>query len=65
VEIDPARRAILYLTAFQLGGAALLPSVAGIAVGNYAIDAMLVFSGLIFAALAGIVWGFGTRQSRR
>lgn len=62
VEIDPARRAILYLTAFQLGGAALLPSVAGIAVGAYAIEAMLVFSGLIFAALAGIIWGLGKLQ---
>lgn len=59
IEIDPDRRAILYLTAFQLGGAALLPSVAGIAVGTFAINAMLVFSGLIFAALALITWGLG------
>ena len=63
IEIDPGRRAILYLTAFQLGGAALLPSLAGIVVGRFAIDAMLVFSGLIFMALAAITaWAGWSRR---
>lgn len=62
IEIDPARRAVLYLTAFQLGGAALLPSVAGVAVGTFTIDAMPIFSGLIFAAVALITWRFGRRK---
>ncbi|MDO9370349.1 MAG: MFS transporter [Sphingopyxis sp.] len=52
IEIDPGRRAILYLTAFQLGGAALLPSVAGAAVGSFSVDAALIFSGAIFLVLA-------------
>lgn len=33
VEIDPTRRALLYIAAVQLAGAALLPTLAGIAVG--------------------------------
>ena len=52
IEIDPGRRAVLYLTAFQLGGAALLPSLAGIAVGGFSVDAALIFSGAIFLILA-------------
>jgi predicted MFS family arabinose efflux permease len=52
IEIDPGRRAVLYLTAFQLGGAALLPSLAGLAVGNFSVDAMLIFSGAIFVTLS-------------
>lgn len=63
IEIDPSRRAVLYLTAFQLGGAALLPSLAGVAVGHFAINAMLVFSGAIFAALAAVAWTAGRRQA--
>ena len=59
IEIDPARRAVLYLTAFQLGGAALLPSLAGIAVGRYSVDAMLIFSGAIFVTLSVVAWSFG------
>lgn len=56
IEIDPGRRAVLYLTAFQLGGAALLPSLAGIAVGSFSIDAALIFSGAIFLLLATATW---------
>lgn len=52
IEIDPGRRAVLYLTAFQLGGTALLPSLAGIAVGSYSVDAAMIFSGTIFLMLA-------------
>lgn len=52
IEIDPGRRAILYLTAFQLGGAALLPSLAGVAVGSFSVDAAMIFSGAIFVMLA-------------
>lgn len=52
IEIDPGRRAVLYLTAFQLGGAALLPSLAGVAVGAYSIDAALAFAGCAFLFLA-------------
>lgn len=52
IEIDPGRRAVLYLTAFQLGGAALLPSLAGVAVGSFSVDAALIFSGAIFLLLA-------------
>jgi len=52
IEIDPSRRAVLFLTAFQLGGAALLPSLAGIAVGSFSVDAALIFSGAIFLVLA-------------
>lgn len=52
IEIDPGRRAVLYLTAFQLGGAALLPSLAGLAVGHFSVDAMLIFSGAIFVTLS-------------
>lgn len=52
VEIDPGRRAVLYLTAFQLGGAAFLPSLAGIAVGAYSIDAALAFAATAFLLLA-------------
>lgn len=63
IEIDPARRAVLYLTAFQLGGAALLPSLAGVAVGRFGIDAMLVFSGTIFVVLAVVVWAAGRRPA--
>jgi len=63
IEIDPGRRAVLYLTAFQLGGAALLPSLAGVAVGRYSVDAMLIFSGVIFAALSLIARGYGRRVS--
>lgn len=55
IEIDPGRRAVLYLTAFQLGGAALLPSLAGLAVGSFSVDAMLVFSGVIFVTLSCVV----------
>ncbi|MGH6650963.1 MAG: MFS transporter [Sphingopyxis sp.] len=55
IEIDPGRRAVLYLTAFQLGGAALLPSLAGLAVGSFSVDAMLVFSGAIFVTLSCVV----------
>lgn len=63
IEIDPGRRAILYLTAFQLGGAALLPSLAGVVVGRFAIDAMLAFSGSIFVALAAITaWSGWSRR---
>ena len=52
IEIDPGRRAVLYLTAFQLGGAALLPSLAGIAVGAWSINAALMFAGCAFLLLA-------------
>ncbi len=52
IEIDPGRRAVLYLTAFQLGGAALLPSIAGMAVGAYSINAALAFAGCAFLLLA-------------
>ncbi|WP_428683191.1 MFS transporter [Sphingopyxis sp.] len=52
IEIDPGRRAVLYLTAFQLGGAALLPSLAGIAVGAWSINAALAFAGCAFILLA-------------
>jgi DHA1 family inner membrane transport protein len=52
VEIDPGRRAVLYLTAFQLGGAALLPSLAGIAVGAYSINAAFAFAAAAFLLLA-------------
>ncbi|NIJ39707.1 putative MFS family arabinose efflux permease [Sphingopyxis panaciterrae] len=65
IEIDPARRAILYLTAFQLGGAALLPSLAGVAVGRFSVDAMLVFSGAIFVTLAAVVRGAGKLVPQR
>jgi len=61
IEIDPGRRAVLYLTAFQLGGAALLPSLAGIAVGRFTVDAILVFSGSIFAILIAVTWSHGRR----
>lgn len=61
IEIDPGRRAVLYLTAFQLGGAALLPSLAGVAVGLYSVDAMLIFSGVIFTALAFVASMAGRR----
>lgn len=54
IEIDPGRRAVLYLTAFQLGGAALLPSLAGVAVGSSSVDAALIFSGAIFLMLAAV-----------
>lgn len=54
IEIDPGRRAVLYLTAFQLGGAALLPSLAGVAVGSFSVDAALIFSGAIFLVLAAV-----------
>lgn len=56
IEIDPGRRAVLYLTAFQLGGAALLPSLAGVAVGSFSVDAALIFSGAIFIILAVVVF---------
>lgn len=56
IEIDPGRRAVLYLTAFQLGGAALLPSLAGVAVGRFSVDAALIFSGAIFLVLASVPW---------
>ncbi|MGN6595078.1 MFS transporter [Sphingopyxis terrae] len=52
IEIDPGRRAVLYLTAFQLGGAALLPSLAGAVVGAYSINAALAFAGCAFLLLA-------------
>ncbi|WP_017672059.1 MFS transporter [Blastomonas sp. AAP53] len=54
IEIDPGRRAVLYLTAFQLGGAALLPSAAAIAVGRFSVDAALIFSAAIFLLLASV-----------
>lgn len=54
IEIDPGRRAVLYLTAFQLGGAALLPSLAGVAVGSFSVDAAMIFSGAIFCTLAAM-----------
>lgn len=54
IEIDPGRRAVLYLTAFQLGGAALLPSLAGVAVSSFSVDAAMIFSGAIFCALAAM-----------
>lgn len=56
IEIDPGRRAVLYLTAFQLGGAALLPSLAGIAVGSFSVDAAMIFSGAIFLLLAAVTF---------
>ena len=62
IEIDPGRRAVLYLTAFQLGGAALLPSLAGMAVGYYGINAMLVFGSVIFAVLTGVAGTFGRHR---
>lgn len=61
IEIDPGRRAVLYLTAFQLGGAALLPSLAGVAVGRFSVDAMLIFSGTIFVTLALVAGSHGKR----
>lgn len=54
IEIDPGRRAVLYLTAFQLGGAALLPSLAGVAVGSFSVDAAMILSGAIFLVLATV-----------
>lgn len=63
IEIDPGRRAILYLTAFQLGGAALLPSLAGVAVGSFSVDAAMVFSGAIFLMLAAVP--FASRLATR
>lgn len=65
IEIDPGRRAVLYLTAFQLGGAALLPSLAGIAVGAWSIDAALAFAGASFLllALAALASGRGGRRA--
>jgi len=56
IEIDPGRRTILYLTAFQLGGAALLPSLAGIAVDAHSINAALAFAGSAFLLLAAAAW---------
>lgn len=64
IDIDPGRRAVLYLTAFQLGGAALLPSIAGIAVGSSTVDAALVFSGTIFIVLAAVA-AVGSRSTHR
>ena len=63
IEIDPGRRAVLYLTAFQLGGAALLPSLAGIAVGAYTIDAALIFAGSAFLLLAFAAWVSGRAKA--
>lgn len=60
IEIDPGRRAVLYLTAFQIGGAALLPSLAGVAVGAYSINAALAFAGCAFLLLATAA-GLSTR----
>ena len=56
IEIDPSRRAVLYITAFQLGGAALLPSLAAIAVGSFSVDAAMVFSGGVFLNLAALAY---------
>ena len=56
IEIDPSRRAVLYITAFQLGGAALLPSLAGIAVGRFSVDAAMVFSAGVFLVLAALAY---------
>lgn len=63
IEIDPARRAILYLTAFQLGGSALLPSIAGALVGVWSVNAALVFSGIIFLLVSLIAATFGRRDA--
>ncbi|GAB5349895.1 MFS transporter [Alteriqipengyuania sp. 357] len=56
IEIDPSRRAVLYITAFQLGGAALMPSLAGIAVGRFSVDAAMVFSAGVFLVLAALAF---------
>ena len=37
-------------------GAALLPSLAGVAVGSFSVDAALIFSGAIFLVLASVPW---------
>lgn len=63
IEIDPGRRAVLYLTAFQLGGAALLPSLAGVAVGAYSIDAALAFAASAFILLACAAWAAGRTRT--
>lgn len=63
IEIDPGRRAVLYLTAFQLGGAALLPSLAGIAVGYWSIDAALAFAASAFILLAVAAWTAGRTKT--
>lgn len=63
IEIDPARRAILYLTAAQLSGSALLPSVAGALVGFWSVNAMLVFSGAMFLIVAAIAAAFSRRRA--
>tara|TARA_R100001129_G_scaffold132623_2_gene94167 strand:- start:333 stop:1484 length:1152 start_codon:yes stop_codon:yes gene_type:complete len=56
IEIDPSRRAVLYITAFQLGGAALMPSLAGIAVGIFSVNAAMVFSAGVFLVLAALAY---------
>lgn len=63
IEIDPGRRAVLYLTAFQIGGAALLPSLAGVAVGAYSIDAALAFAASAFILLAFAAWAAGRMRT--
>jgi predicted MFS family arabinose efflux permease len=63
IEIDPGRRAVLYLTAFQLGGAALLPSLAGIAVGFWSIDAALAFAASAFILLTLAAWSAGRMKA--
>lgn len=63
IEIDPGRRAVLYLTAFQIGGAALLPSLAGVAVGAYSIDAALAFAASAFILLAFAAWAAGRART--
>ncbi|BEV00422.1 MFS transporter [Novosphingobium olei] len=64
IEIDPARRAVLYLTAFQLGGAAFLPSAAALLVDRWSVDAALWSSGGIFILLSLIVYA-ATAGNRR
>lgn len=53
VEIDPTRRALLYIAAVQLAGAALLPTLAGIAVGYHGIGgAFWLAIGVLAIAMA-------------
>lgn len=62
IEIDPARRAILYLTAAQLSGSALLPTIASLLVGAGSVNAVFVFSGAVFLAVASVAILFTIRR---
>lgn len=56
VEIDPTRRALLYIAAFQLAGAASLPLLAGVAIGYGGIAGVFYLSiGVLCLAMALVV----------